>query len=308
MKSYAALVLFCTVFVAIPLANCQPHKRIAVLPAGGYARNLEQNLVNELTTILVNGGDVEIVDREKLQEIKNEMRSQHDGSFDIKSAVETGRLLGVPTFVFIRVDDYRSTKRDVRKGSKTTTYGNVSLKATAQILSVETAAIISAPTASFNRENQELSESDTGRGSQTIGPIPIPGRPPVIGPDAEIALKKLSDAALNSVVGELAPKILRAAPASAVQRPPQKQPKVAGVQDGLTFLNAGATAGLKIGDTYQISRMVDSGMQDPDTQKPIMRKKQVCLLTISEVEDSLSSGKCKGELAQNGDLAIRSAE
>jgi len=117
---------------------------------------------------------------------------------------------------------------------------------------------------------------------------------------------KLNDSAFDSLVQELAPKIASAIPAAAVQAQTavaQKVPKVAGVQGGMTFLNVGSANGVKSGDIFQITREVDSGMQDPDTHQPIMRKKKICTLVVSDVDDAIASGKCAGDVAKSGDIA-----
>lgn len=322
MKVRLAFFLLTTILLALPLARGQSNQRVAVLAAGGPAHEQEQKVVNDLTTNLVNETGIQVVNRQQLQQVLDEMKLEHSlwigqdpsgvtragPTFDSTTAAKLGHLLGVPALIFVRVDDVRATKNPVRNGTKTTVYGNVALKVTSQVLEVDTAAIISAPTASFSRENQLLSESDAGKPPTHYGPIPVPGRPPTQGPDPDIALRKIIDQAYESVVEELSPKISKAISSAPAFVAPQKQPKVAGVQQGMTFLNVGSNSGIKVGAVFQITRTVDSGMQDPDTHQPIMRKKQICKLTISEVEDSLSSGNCKGEVAQNGDVAIPAAQ
>ncbi len=306
MKALFVSLLICTFFIGTSLVSGQSVKRTAILPqGGGQFGDQEQRLVNDLTTNFVNSRALQIVERQLLDKVKGELSLEHDGSVNLNSAAHVGRLLGVPAIILIRVDDYRSTRRNVKNGSKTIIYGDVTLKVTAQILSVETATIILDPTGSFEKDNEELSESDAGRG-MTRGPfgIPIPGRPATTGPDPNIALGKLNDEAFESVEDQIAPKITSAIPSTSNLGPPKKQAKVAGVKDGMTYLNAGSPAGVKIGDTFQITRMVNSGMLDPDTRQPLMLKKKVCILTISDVEDTLSLGKCQGDLAQFGDLAV----
>ena len=83
---------------------------------------------------------------------------------------------------------------------------------------------------------------------------------------------------------------------------PAGQPKVVGMDEGKVMVNRGTSAGIKIGDKFQVIRMVDSGFKDPDSGQPIIRKKKICSLVLSEVEDSLSYGVCEGEVPQGGDL------
>jgi hypothetical protein len=299
VKRLSSAILGLVVLLAIPLVQAQPSKKTAVLPAGGSLGQAEQRLANELITKLVDGGSVEVVDRQKTKTILAEQNIQATDRYSPESATRLGKLLGVPTIVFVRIDSYSSTTRvtnsPIAFGMKTTNTGSVLLKGAAQILDVETGAILAAPSAEFAKDGV-LAEVKTYGNIRKSSDT-----------DPQVELVKLNDSAFNSLAQELAPKIAIAIPAAAAQSQAtvaQKVPKVAGVQSGMTYLNAGSTSGIKAGDTFQITREVDSGMQDPDTHQPIMRKKKVCLLIISDVDDSIASGKCAGDAAQSGDRAV----
>jgi curli biogenesis system outer membrane secretion channel CsgG len=312
LKNLGVLVLLLLTLCVVPRVQSQVKKRTAILRAGSPFPQPEQNIADQLITLLVESGKVEVIDRAQMAQIFNEQNmgnnlyyNPQQPRFSTESAVYLGKLLGVPALVFIRVDAYYGGQRPpVNNGKKHTISGNVVLKTTAQIVNVETGSIFAAPTASFDQE-RVLSESTDGRPPGVIGPFRIPQGKGTQGPDPNVAMRKLTEEAFDSVEHELASKIANAlVSAPNLSARAQKIPKVAGVQNGMTFVNEGSNDGLKAGDTFQIVRMVDSGMQDPDTHKPISRKKQVCLLTISDVEDSLASGKCVGDLAQPGDQAL----
>jgi curli biogenesis system outer membrane secretion channel CsgG len=312
LKTLGALVFLLFAIFVVSQGHTQVKKRTAVLRSGSLFPQPEQNIADQLITLLVDGGKVEVVDRAQMTQIFNEQNmgnnlyyNPQQPRFSTESAVYLGKLLGVPALVFVRVDAYYGGQHPpVNNGKKHTVSGNVVLKVTAQIVNVETGSIFAAPTASFDQE-RVLSESTDGRPPGAIGPFRIPQGKGTQGPDPQVGLRKLTEEAFDSVEHELASKIANALVAAPnLSARAQKSPKVAGVQNGMTFVNAGANAGFKVGDTFQIVRMTDSGMQDPDSHQPILRKKQVCLLTISEVEDSLASGTCTGDLAQNGDQAI----
>jgi len=153
-RVYAILGL--AVLIAIPLIHAQSSKKTAVLPAGGSFGDAEQRLANELVTKLVDGGNVEVIDRQKTKAILAEQNIQSSDRFSAGSATRLGRLLGVPTIVFVRVDSYSSTTRlsnsPIPFGIKTDAIGSVLLKGAAQILDVETGAILAAPSAEFNKD------------------------------------------------------------------------------------------------------------------------------------------------------------
>jgi curli biogenesis system outer membrane secretion channel CsgG len=315
LKNLGALIFILLALFAVPQGHTQVKKRTAVLRSGSPFPWAEQNIADQLITLLVESGKVEVVDRAQMAQIFNEQNMQNNlyynpqqPRFSTESAVYLGKLLGVPALVFVRVDAYsRGQQPPVNSGKKHTISGNIVLKATAQIVNVETGSILASPTAAFERE-RVLSEWTDGHRAFSIGPVPVPQGKGTQGADPQLALRKLTDEALNSIEQDLAEKVANAIlGAQNLSARAQKMPKVAGVQQGMTFINEGSTSGVKVGDTFQIIRVVESGMVDPDTQKPILRKKQVCLLTISELEDSLASGKCTGDIAQNGDQAIAQA-
>lgn len=314
MKNLGALIPLLLALLVIPAAHAQVKKRTAILRAGSQFVQAEQSIADQVSTLLVDDGRLEVVDRDQLARIINEQNLQHyftqpngQARFASDSAVELGQLLGVPAIVFVRIDTYYGSQHPpVKNGKRSTISGNVVLKATAQIVNVQTGAIIASPTSTFEQE-RVLSESTDGRPPRSYGPIPIPGEKGTQGPDPQIALRKLTGDAFDFVEHDLAGKIANAIVSAPLQAPrpgPVKIPKVAGVKKDMTFVNAGAKDGFKVGDSFQIIRMVDTGLVDPDSHQPLLQKKQVCLLTISEVEESFASGKCVGNPALSGDQAI----
>lgn len=129
------------------------------------------------------------------------------------------------------------------------------------------------------------------------------GRLPVGPPGPTDAFEDLKKKAYQSVEAELAPALIAALKKSAPAAT-AKTLKVAGVRNGLTYLKGGTSDDVKVGDHYQIVRMADNGLKDPETNKPILEKSNVCLLTVTTVQQAqLSSGACQGAPAQLGDEA-----
>jgi hypothetical protein len=114
-------------------------------------------------------------------------------------------------------------------------------------------------------------------------------------------LIKLRDTAITEAAQDLSTKLTGSLGAAPVR---VSVPKVVGIDSGKVMLNRGTTAGVKVGDIFQITRMADSGFKDPDTGQPIIRKKIICALTLTDVEDSISLGTCVGDLPVAGDLAL----
>jgi len=77
-----------------------------------------------------------------------------------------------------------------------------------------------------------------------------------------------------------------------------------GIEGSKVFVNKGQSSGLKKGVSLAITRKVQTSLVDPDSGQAVVRTKEICILTLDEVEDQLSSGTCKGEEPKAGDLAI----
>ena len=251
-----------------PAACAQTQRRTALIPAGGNFPDQQQRLVNALTTRIIENGGIELIDRQKTDAVMREQNLQvTPNRFSAASIAQLGRLLGIPSIVFVRVDNYSATNHNP-SGSHTIVYTqNVLLKATAEIVSVETGAIVATPHAQFDQTSQVV----VHRGNDRIyfpGGISIPKKESPSTVDPDVSFKQLQDVAIDSISAQLAPQVaqnLGAVPSPAEQL--SKIPKVAGVQGRMTFLNVGS---LKLGDQFEIIRMADSGMTNPDNNQPIM--------------------------------------
>jgi hypothetical protein len=58
-----------------------------------------------------------------------------------------------------------------------------------------------------------------------------------------------------------------------------------------------------VGDRFSVIRRIDTGLKDPDTGQPVSRKKKICSITVTEVDDSMSTAKFDGEQPLAGDQA-----
>lgn len=272
-------------------SGAQKKVRTALLAASGNSNIAEQLTINELEHSLLADGGISLVDRRQINqtigEINFELRS---GMVDPASAVKAARLLGVPTVVVVRMDGFRADMKSAQVFGGFKWTANVFFQMTTLVIDAQTAEILSAPTAKFTRDNEVLA-------------APKFGRPPVMPPGPTDAFEDLKKKAYQSVEEELAPMLIaalkKAAPAATA-----KTLKVAGVRNGQTYLNGGTGDDVKVGDRYQVVRMMDNGLSDPDTKKPILEKTDVCVLTVAAVPQAqLSSGACQGGAAQVGDEA-----
>ncbi|MFH1540700.1 MAG: CsgG/HfaB family protein [Elusimicrobiota bacterium] len=95
---------------------CQSNKKIAILnfqyPDGGLSSG--SSIVQErLTTFLVEGNQAEIIERNLLKKILEEIKFEASGVVDTKTTQEMGKLLGVGSIITGTLNDISSSKTEV---------------------------------------------------------------------------------------------------------------------------------------------------------------------------------------------------
>jgi curli biogenesis system outer membrane secretion channel CsgG len=308
MKRLAAVFLL---IVSLPCnySNAQAKKRVAILGFDESAvrtqnHQIGRRVTDQLISQLAGSGNYEIIDREYLQRIEQEQNQSYGSRFDTAGAAKLGKLANANLLIIGQVDNFSASMTTENKqsfvGAKTVQTGDVVLRVTARIIQVDTAAILEAPSAQSEQKGL-LSQSSYGQ-SGIIGMAANAHASPA----NTSSIDKLIDQAVGDVSTQLAAKIAATAlamPANVVV------PKFVGIEEGLVVVNKGQNAGLKVGDQFEVSRLTDTGMKDPDTGQAVVHKKKLCLFTISEVEDSISSGKCDGaETPQAGDIFTPAAK
>jgi hypothetical protein len=264
--------------------------------------NIGIKVADTLVSKLAETGQFQIIDRENLQRIMAEKNMKFDADFDPTNAPKTGLMNVIDILVTGQVDEFNANVKSVETGNyiskKTETDGQTDLKVTARLISIQTGQILAAPSAETEK-TAVLGKSSASMLVQGVGSTSGTA-------DTNSALRKLVDEAVSEVSDGLAKKIVSA---SAFSSAPAALPvpKFVGMEDGLVVINKGTNAGIKVGDTFDIVRPTDTGMKDPDTGQPIIRKKKLCALTITDLEDSISSGKCDGATPQKGDEIVRTA-
>jgi curli biogenesis system outer membrane secretion channel CsgG len=287
-------------------ANAQT-KRIAILPfddsvARTQQMNIGEKVADGLISKIAGNGTFEVVDRQYLDRIMAEQNLKMDARFDATNAAKLGKLANVDLLIMGRIDAFNAEAANAKSNglfaNKTTVTGQIELKATARLISVENASIIAAP--SSNSELSQLISQTTEIMPSNQGSVTSKSTGTQ---NINAALMKLVDSSVEAVSVDLAKKIEDSAAkiASSGGRGAGSLAKVVGMDGSLTLINRGSSAGMKPGLVFSVVRVVDTGLKDPDTGKPVTKKKKVCNLAISDVDDSTSSGKCDGEQPQAGD-------
>ncbi len=107
--------LFVLLLLSPALAGAAKH-RVAIMPvesSSGISKNLRESTRLELERQLVNSGKVDVIERDKLERLSEEMQLSLTGVVDPASVQELGKVLGVSVFLFPRITSaWSSEKRE----------------------------------------------------------------------------------------------------------------------------------------------------------------------------------------------------
>jgi curli biogenesis system outer membrane secretion channel CsgG len=264
-------------------------------------------LAETLTTALTDSTAFEVIDRQYLERIIKEQNLKLDDRFDPQAAAKIGKLANVDAIVIGTVNNFSSNVEAKEEGSlmgkKTIQTGVVSLKVTARLISVETGSVVAAPSATTEKSvvlGQEKASNVGGflTGNKSANSSSKSG----VG-NAQAALSKLVDQAVDEVAKTVAQQIDAKASSIQAAATPAVSIKVAGVTGKEVLINKGKLSGMTAGSELTVVRVVDTGIKDPDTGKSITRRKVICALVLKDIDDSSASGACSGDQPpQAGDL------
>jgi hypothetical protein len=255
-----------------------------------------------------------IIDQDDIDKILKAQNMQNSDRFSPETAVRIGKLAGASDMILVGIDDFSSTRNSNKSGNTTTTTGTVVLRAEIRILDVQTGVIVGQPTASF-QDSKELSRVSTGSSGFTAPMIPFHPRIGSSQPsstsngDPQVQMDNLNSAGIDAVSADLGTKLtevlaINSKTAAASVATAAATEVVAGIRNGLVYISADSASGVQPGQRFQVVRLVDTGLVNPKTNKPIQEKQSVCLLVVvNVVDDTTSSGKCDGSIPKSGDIA-----
>ena len=315
-KNHARWVLSILILILIAVSsNAQTRKRVAILPFDdrgvssalggsqyGSGGHVGSRISDELISKLSAMGTFEIIDQEHLNTVIQAQNQGYGDRFSAAGAAKLGKLVNADVLIFGKVDSLSADSKMENKGNvlsqKQVQTGVVDLTVTARVITVETGTIITAPSAS--------SEQSVVLSTRTSSSLPIYGAATAQSPSAPVYGNAWSAKPIEKVIDDVTTQICQKVSGSisslqlAAAAP--TLPKFVGIEDGLVVINKGQNAGVKVGQQFNVVRPTDSGLRDPDTNEPIIRKKKLCTMTVTTVEDKISSGKCDGDaVPQKGD-------
>jgi hypothetical protein len=320
-------------------ATAQPQvqqaRRIAVYSfqdiASSGQQQVGQKLYDRLLSRLIDSGAYQVFDRQFLERVMAEqgvqvgagnagrapaprMPPRPPGAFDSATAVQAGKFANVAAIVEGTITTFTYNQHSSEDAIGW--YGTVTVAATARLISTETGAMLTAPSVTqAARGMVGLKTQPTPQPScrQRFGVGYICTTPQAPAPPSvdTKTMEQLLDEGIEACARSLAQDLADAGPLvgnssylNAPATPPMASPAtVIGVSEGMTYVNRGKNAGLKVGLVLQVSRLSPSGLTDPGTGRPITKKSLVCTLSLGAVEPGSSSGICTGGIPANGDIA-----
>lgn len=286
---------FALAFFLCQILSAQPVRRIAVIAGNGALEQAmpiykigENRLTLSLTGKLAGMPGITLIAQTdvdlllKTQNFENSDRSSTD------TAAQIGKLLGASQIVLVNFTSGNQSQHREDSTASTKVIATVQAEANARLIDVETGAILAQPSCTF-KQDALASETRKWPAFKTTGE------------GVQATWNDLWTKATNEFTEELADKL-----ASALAQTPAPTAAnilVAGIANGSVLINKGTASGIKQGEQFQILRMVSTGLTDPATNKLIKQKQRVCVLTVTDAEDTSSSGSCEGGVPQRDDIA-----
>ena len=284
------------------LCHClaaQTGKRIAFLPANGKFAELENHLADSLVGRFAGRPGLTVTDRQSIEKIIKEQNFQNSDRSSPDTAARIGKIAGAGQIVMVQVDAASYTTQAAKSGDVTTNTGTVILQAHARMIDVESGAILTQPSGAF--QDSAVISKTTTHAPIAFGPYRRPASQSTDGSDPQVVQNNEWTKAVDAVSTDLGTKLSTAL--TSAPGPKAAPALVAGIANGSVYISEGSSSGIKVGDRFQVSRKVDTGLTNPTTNKPITKTTQICVLTVTSVDDDNASGTCKGGLPQAKDVA-----
>lgn len=273
----------------------QPARRIAVIAGNGALEQAapiykigENRLTVSLTGKLAGMPGITLIAQADVDLLLKTQNFENSDRSSTETAAHIGKLLGAAQIVLVNVAGGVQSHHLESTPVSTKDIATVQSDVNARLIDVETGAILAQPSFTF-KQDAVASETrkwpvlkTTGEGLQATW---------------SDLWTKATETLTQELADKLASALAQASPAAAGEI------LVAGMANGSVLINKGTVAGIRQGERLQIVRMVSTGVTDPATNELIRQKQRICVLTVTDAEDSSSSGSCAGGVPQRNDIA-----
>jgi len=233
------------ILVAGPvLAQAKP--RIAVLAF----ENATSNLIfgdqlgtaasDELTTQLVKANAFSVVERTRIDAVLQEINAGQSGAIDASTAAQVGKILGVQYVLLGSITQFSIDEKSggIGRLGLSASYAEAESKLDVRVVNTTTAEIVSVAEGGGKKRLGGVAYKDLRLERDFNAGVAQEALRPAV----ENAVKQLVD-----VAGDLA----AAAPAAAL-------PQIVGVREGAIYIDSGENAGIQVGQTFDVVRVVDT--------------------------------------------------
>ncbi len=275
--------------------HAQPARRIAIIAGNGALEQTmpiyrvgENRLTLSLTGKLATMPGITLIAQTDIDLLLKTQNFENSDRSSAATAAQIGKLLGASQIVLVNFTSGTQSHHVEGSAASTKDIATVQADGNARLVDVATGAILAQPSCTFKQE-AVASETKKWPVSKTTGE------------GLQATWDDLWTKATDLFTQELADKL-----ASALAQAPAPAAAdilVAGITNGSVLINKGTVSGIKQGEQLQIVRMVSTGVTDPATNELIKQRQRVCVLTVTDAEETSSSGSCVGGVPQRNDIA-----
>lgn len=319
-------VVCALVLLLISSGLAQQKKRVAVInfdygtvqssvaAVFGSNQDVGKGISDLLTQKLVQDGKYSVIERNALEKVISEQNLSNSDRADNATAAKIGRILGVDAIIMGSItqfgrDDKSATVGGGAIGGFGSKLGLGGLKksnskavvaVSARLVDTNTAEILAAVTGKgeSNRSGASLLGAGGGSGAAIAGA-------------SDMTTSNFSNTILGEAVHQAIDSLADQLDATATTLPTHKvelSGVIADVTGDTVILNIGTKAGVKVGDTLEVSRPIRS-VKDPTNGKVIkMIADKVGTATVTEADEQSATAKFSGSGAAKVGDAVKNSQ
>jgi len=278
----------------------------------GSDQDVGKGIADLLVTRLVNDGVYSVIERKALDKILTEQNFSNSDRANPDTAAKIGRILGVEAIIVGSITQFGRDDKSLgvgggALGGVTGRFGlggvgkrqaKAVVGISARMVSTDTAEILAVAEGKGESKRSGVSLLGAGGSSNNQG-----------GGAVDMSSKNFGDTILGEAVGQAVTDMAKQLDDKAQSLPTQVlqiSGLVADVSGNTLILNVGSKAGVKVGDHLSVFRQ-GRQIKDPATGKVLKTiESKLGDVTISEVEDSSSTGTYAGQATKVGDTVRNS--
>lgn len=318
-------ILCFSLLLVLPLAAQQERKRrVAVINFDyGTVQSYVSSIFNQNVDIgkgvadllvekLVTSGVYQVYERKALEKILAEQNLSNSDRADPATAARIGQLIGVDAIVMGSITRFGRDDKTTEVGAIGRVTGRYGISGVGK---KQSKAVVTLSARIVNVDTAEVAVAASGNGESTRSGTALMGsgggQSSSGGGYADMTSRNFAGTLIGEAVVKATEEVAKQldSQASRLQtRTIRLQGLVADVSGATLIINIGKKAGVKVGDTFDVSRQ-GREIRDPATDRVIKRiTDKVGQLTITEVDDLSATGKFSGSGTPQAGDAVKTPE